>query len=74
MVKHEVHPAAATGRFVRLRETLAARKELFEKLAELESRIDDHDESIHALFEAIHRLMGSPERKRRRIGFGTGNP
>jgi phage regulator Rha-like protein len=59
--------------FVRLRDTLAARKELSEKLAELESRIDDHDESIHALFEAIHHLMGSPARIRRRIGFGPVN-
>ena len=43
--------------FVRLRQMLATHKELAAKLAELESRLDAHDENITAVFEAIRQLM-----------------
>ena len=39
--------------FVRLRETLSLHKELAHKLADLERKIVNHDESIQTLFEAI---------------------
>lgn len=56
--------------FVRLRETLALHKELAKKLADLERKIESHDESIRTLFEAIHQLMTPPpEPPRREIGF-----
>lgn len=55
--------------FVRLREILATHKELAKKLAELEARIEAHDEGITALFEAIRQLMEPPGKPRRRIGF-----
>jgi hypothetical protein len=56
--------------FVQLRETLALHKELAQKLAELERKIENHDESIRTLFEAIHQLMvPPPEPPRREIGF-----
>jgi len=55
--------------FVRLRETLSLHKELAQKLAELERKIESHDESIHTLFEAIRQLMTPPEPPRREIGF-----
>ncbi|OGV77954.1 MAG: hypothetical protein A3K19_12400 [Lentisphaerae bacterium RIFOXYB12_FULL_65_16] len=55
--------------FVRLRETLAVHRDLAHKLAELERRIEGHDESIHTLFEAIRHLMAPPDKPRRRIGF-----
>ena len=55
--------------FVRLREMMATHKELALKLRELESRIQDHDEQIVAIFEAIHRLMTPPDRPKKRIGF-----
>ncbi len=56
--------------FVRLRETLSLHKELAHKLAELERKIENHDESIHALFEAIRQLMTPPaEPPRKEIGF-----
>jgi hypothetical protein len=56
--------------FVRLRETLSLHKELAHKLAELERRIENHDESIHSLFEAIRQLMAPPaETPRKEIGF-----
>ena len=55
--------------FVRLREMMATHKELAYKLAELEQRLEGHDEQIQSIFEAIRRLMTPPERPRRRIGF-----
>ncbi len=55
--------------FVRLRETLALHKEFAHKLAELERKIENHDENIRTLFEAIHQLMVQPEPPRKEIGF-----
>jgi len=55
--------------FVKMREALSANKELAHKLAELERRLDTHDEAIRSLMGAIRNLMTPPERKRRRIGF-----
>ncbi len=57
--------------FIRLRQILAAHKELARKLAELERRIEAHDEHIMALFEAIRQLTEPPEKPRKRIGFVT---
>jgi hypothetical protein len=55
--------------FVRLRETLALHKELAHKLAELERKIQGHDTSIRALFDAIHQLTSPPSRSPREIGY-----
>jgi phage regulator Rha-like protein len=55
--------------FVKLREMLRTHKELARKLAELEKRIEGHDEEIVALFEAIRQLMEPPEKSGKRIGF-----
>jgi hypothetical protein len=55
--------------FVRLRETLSLHKELAHKLADLERKIENHDENIHSLFDAIRQLMTPPETPRREIGF-----
>jgi hypothetical protein len=55
--------------FVRLRETLSLHKELAHKLSELERKIENHDENIRTLFEAIHQLMTPPETPHREIGF-----
>ena len=57
--------------FVKLREMLGAHKELAGKLAELESRVEAHDEHITALFEAIRPLMEPPPKPRKRIGFAV---
>lgn len=57
--------------FVRLRETLALHKNLAHKLAELERKIEGHDESIGTLFAAIRQLMAPPDRPRRQIGFAV---
>jgi len=57
--------------FVLLRETLAAHKDLSQKLAELEQRITSHDDRIQTLFDAIRQLMRPPAEPRKQIGFGV---
>ncbi len=56
--------------FVRLREMVAANAQLASKLAELERRLDSHDEAIVHLFATLKRLLEPPEPpKKREIGF-----
>ena len=55
--------------FVRLREMLASNRELAQKLAELERKLEGHDAAIRNLFEAIRQLLNSPESPRKQIGF-----
>ena len=55
--------------FVRLRAMLASNKELAQKLAELERKLEGHDQAIHNLFEAIRRLLNPPEPGPKKIGF-----
>lgn len=59
--------------FVRLREMVAANVQLAAKLAELEHRLDSHDEAIVDLFAALKRLLEPPEapepKKKPEIGF-----
>ncbi len=55
--------------FVQLRQALAAHRELAEKLADLEHRVENSEEGIQTLFEAIRQLMAVPEQPQKRIGF-----
>jgi hypothetical protein len=57
--------------FVRLREMMVSNKEVAAKLAELERKVEGHDEAIRSLVQAIRQLMGSPPPapRRRLIGF-----
>ena len=55
--------------FVKLREMLATHRELARKLAQLEKRIEGHDEDITVIFEAIRQLMEPPDKPSKRIGF-----
>ncbi len=55
--------------FVKLREMLSTHKELAHKLAVLERKLQNHDESIRSLVVAIRQFMAPPEPKRRPIGF-----
>jgi ORF6N domain len=60
--------------FVRLREMVAANKELSKKLDELERRVSHHDEAITSIVKAIRELAAPPESKpKRRIGFISDN-
>jgi hypothetical protein len=55
--------------FVRLREMLATHKALAEKFAELEGKLESHDETIREIVQAIHGLMAPPEKPGKQIGF-----
>lgn len=55
--------------FVKLRETLSLHKELATKLKELENKVEGHDGAIHAIFEAIRRLMKEEKGPKGKIGF-----
>jgi hypothetical protein len=57
--------------FVQLRQVLGSHVELSRKLAELEKRIEGHDDAIRSLFDAIRQLMNPsiPEQPPREIGF-----
>jgi phage regulator Rha-like protein len=55
--------------FVRLRQMMATHRALAGKLAELEERIQDHDEQITDIFKAIRQLMTPAETSKRKIGF-----
>jgi phage regulator Rha-like protein len=56
--------------FVKLREILSTHKELAQKLAQLERKIEKHDEEIKVIFDAIRHLMAPPEKKPgKKIGF-----
>jgi phage regulator Rha-like protein len=55
--------------FVRMRRALAENRTIRTKLAELERRLKNHDDSIDELIQAIRELMSAPEPNRRRIGF-----
>jgi hypothetical protein len=54
--------------FVRLRQLLATHKDLARKFAALERK---YDRKFRVVFQAINRLMQSPERPRKQIGFRT---
>jgi hypothetical protein len=58
--------------FVSLRRMLAGNETLARKLAELEDRLEGHDEAIKSLFQAIRELMTPPTKPRRAIGFHVG--
>lgn len=56
--------------FVQLREMLAGHRQLAGKLAELEKRLEGHDDAIANLFEAIRQLIERPGPTHgRRMGF-----
>lgn len=57
--------------FVKLRQIISTHKELSYKLAELEQKIEKHDEAIRGIFDAIRELMIPPEKPKRQIGFSA---
>ena len=68
-VKISIHIIKA---FVKLREMLSTHKELANKLAQLERKIENHDEEIRLIFDAIRQLMTPPEPRKKQIGFLKG--
>ena len=55
--------------FVRLRQMMVTHRVLAGNLAELEERIQDHDEQITDIFKALRQLMTPPATSKRKIGF-----
>ncbi len=55
--------------FVKLRAIISTHKELADKLLQLERKMENHDEGIKAIFDAIRQLMAQPEPKHHRLGF-----
>ena len=60
--------------FVAMREAISRNKKLADKLAEIEGRLDGHDETLAELFAAIRHLIEAPDEAdsdspRREIGF-----
>lgn len=56
--------------FIRLREAVETNRELARKFAELETRMDGHDEQIAEILEAIRQLIAPPsEGPKKEIGF-----
>ena len=55
--------------FVGLRRLLATNEVLARKLAELEQRLEGHDQAIKSLFDAIREMMAPPLKPCREIGF-----
>jgi hypothetical protein len=64
--------------FIHMRRILASHHQLALKLAELESRLAAHDESLKVVFDAIRLLMQKPkpesEPPKRKIGFHVSEP
>jgi ORF6N domain len=56
--------------FIKMREMVSSNVQLATKLAELERRLDSHDEAIAQLFATIRELLSPPlPAKKREIGF-----
>lgn len=55
--------------FVRLRELLAANRELADRIEEVEKHVEIHDGAIQEIFAVIKRLMNHPASRRSKIGF-----
>ncbi len=55
--------------FVRLRQALAANKELAARIEELEKHLEAHDGTIQEIIKVIKRLMNPAPSRRSKIGF-----
>ena len=55
--------------FVSLRRLLATSDTLARKFAELERKLEGHDDAIKSLFDAIRELMLPPKKPKREMGF-----
>ena len=59
--------------FVKIREMRAENREILQKLAELERRVDRHDTDIGGLIDAIRESVVPQDETPRRIGFHPDN-
>ncbi len=57
--------------FIQLRDVAAPHRELAAKLGELERRVSGHDDELEEILRALRRLIQSPRRPQRAIGFSA---
>jgi hypothetical protein len=70
--KHAIEMSIFVVRaFVQMRQAMARNQHIVSKLAELEARLDTHDNEIQDLMEAIRELLAPLPANSRRIGFET---
>lgn len=55
--------------FVKLREIISTSQKVEEKLKEIEARLDEHDDQILNIMEAINQMLAPPEKPKTKIGF-----
>lgn len=56
--------------FVKMREMIVTNDKLAKKLAELEERLDQHDENTVVIMATLRKLFSQPkEKKQKKIGF-----
>ena len=55
--------------FVQMHAALLLNRHVLSKLSELEARLDEHEDDIHDIVEAVRELMAPPPANNRRIGF-----
>ena len=60
--------------FVHLRRMVLSHADLARRLTEFEERMEDHDEQIGDIFEAIRQLMTPPDGPKKKIGFEVKEP
>lgn len=55
--------------FVKLREIISTHKKVAEKLQELESKLNEHDDKIVQIIQLINQLINPPAPAKKKIGF-----
>jgi hypothetical protein len=60
--------------FVQIRKIASSQELISGRIREIEARLEDHDESIDAIFEAIVQLITTDEKHKTPIGFEVKEP
>jgi len=60
--------------FVQIRKMAISQERIAGRIREIEAKLEDHDESIDAIFEAIAQLINPPEKQKKQIGFEVKEP
>jgi len=55
--------------FVKLREIISTHKKVEEKLKEIESKLNEHDDQIVQIIQVINQLLTPPASPKKKIGF-----
>ena len=55
--------------FVQIRKLAISQDLISQRIREIEAKLEDHDESIGEIFEAILYLINTPEKPKKQIGF-----